>query len=242
MAMPKRPIVLLHGAGGSYESTFVDTGWVGAIEAAGRRAIGLDLPGHNCPRASRNPGDYADLTGLVMSGLPPDKFDAIGFSLGGKLLLELAIRLPDRIGRLVLGGVGDNVFAPESVAEAVADALERGPSHTTPPAVLAFLSTWKAGRTEPLALAAVLRRPPNPVFSQERLAQIGLPILIVNGERDPVAAMSRQLTNSLANARITIVPDTGHFDLPGQPLFRSAALAFLSDCNGTDAMASGSNS
>ena len=233
--MSTLPIVLLHGAGGSYQSTFVDAGWVGAIEAAGRSPIGVELPGHSSATASRNPSDYADLTGLLIPTLPPGKFDAVGFSLGAKLLLELALRVPERIGRMVLGGIGDNVFAPELVATAVAEALEHGPTPTTPPPVLAFLRTWKPGNTDPLALAAVMRRPANPVFSHERLATLGLPVLIVNGERDPVVALGQQLAASLKNARSVTVPNAAHFDLPKHEAFISAAIAFLTKGDGARA-------
>jgi len=225
--MSQRPIVLLHGAGGSYQSTFVDTGWVQFVEAAGRTPIGVNLPGHASPAASKSPGDYADLTGLLLPVLPEEKFDAIGFSLGAKLLLELAIRAPERLGRLVLGGVGDNVFAPEAVGAAVAEALEHGPTPVTTAPVLAFLKTWKPGATNPLALAAVLRRPPNPVFSVDQLARINLPILIVNGENDPVTTLGGRLAATLANVRVASVPQSGHFDLPSQPQFKVAALEFL---------------
>ena len=235
----QRPIVFLHGAGGSYQTTFVDTGWVHVVEAAGRTAVGVNLPGHASSAASQVPGDYADLTGLLMPALPAGKFDAIGFSLGAKLLLELAIRAPERLGRVVLGGVGDNVFAPEAVGAAVADALERGPTPTTPPAVLAFLKTWQPGGTHPLALAAVMRRPPNPVFSVEQLARINLPMLIINGENDPVLSLGGRLAATLAAVRTLMVPQSGHFDLPGQALFKSAALEFLNAGAGDGSGAAG---
>ncbi len=123
--------------------------------------------------------------------------------------------------------MGDNVFAPESVGAAVAEALERGPTAATPPAVLAFLKTWKPGGTDPLALAAVMRRPPNPVFTLDQLARINLPLLIVNGENDPVMALGGRLAAILPDVRTVRVPHSGHFDLPSQPSFKSAALEFL---------------
>lgn len=229
--MSKLPILLLHGAGGSYETTFLDTGWAKAIEGSGRAPLGLQLPGHSSPQASRNPADYADLAGLLTPALPDGRFDAIGFSLGAKLLLELALRLPGRIGRMVLGGVGDNVFSPELIAPAVADALEQGPRPTTPPAVLAFLKTWKRGHTDPLALAAVLRRPANPIFSPGRLSRIHVPTLVVNGELDPVLALGSTLLTTLPDCQSLIVPGTAHFDLPANNLFMAAALSFL-NCEG----------
>jgi pimeloyl-ACP methyl ester carboxylesterase len=228
----KLPIVLQHGAGGSYEATFVGNGWANAIEAAGRTPIGVQLPGHSSPQASRNPADYRDLAAMLEPALPGGRFDAIGFSLGAKLLLELALRFPARIGRMVLGGVGDNVFAPESVAPAVAEALEHGPNAGTPPPVLVFLKTWNRGSTDPLALAAVMRRPANPVFSPERLAQIRVPVLVVNGELDPVRTLGGRMLAALTDCQSLTVPGTAHFDLPANRLFMAAALSFLNR-NGT---------
>lgn len=223
------PIVLLHGCGGSRESTFEATGWLSALPNAGCQAVAIDLPGHGTRSVSRDPASYADLTGLLMKDLPSGLFDAIGYSLGAKLLLELAIRVPERIGRLVLGGIGDNVFAPESIAEAAALALQHGPTPETPPPVLAFLRTWESGRNDPLAIAAVLLRPPNPTFTAARLKLIAAPVLIVNGDLDPVNRLGNRLVSSLADVRCVTLPGVDHFTLPAQPAFISHALDFLKE-------------
>jgi len=223
------PIVLLHGCGGSRESTFVASGWLSALSKAGRTAVAIDLPGHGTRSVSRDPASYADLTGLLTDDLPPGSFDAIGYSLGAKLLLELAIRAPERIGRLVLAGIGDNVFAPESIAEAAARALEHGPTPETPPPVVAFLQTWESGHNDPLAIAAVLRRPPNPTFTAARLKRIAAPVLIVNGDLDPVIRLGNRLASSLADVRCVTLPGVDHFALPAQPAFIGHALDFLKE-------------
>jgi len=226
-ATPERPVVLLHGCGGSREATFESTGWLTALFAAGRAPLAIHLPGHGTRSAAHDPASYADLAGSVMRDVPAGAFDAVGFSLGAKLLLEIAIRAPDRIGRLVLGGIGDNVFAPESIAEAAATALERGPTTDTPPPVLAFLRSWEPERNDPLAIAAVLRRPPNPTFTEDRLRRIGSPVLIVNGDADPVAHLGDRLVSSLANATCVMLPGVDHLGLPAQPAFIRHAVAFL---------------
>jgi pimeloyl-ACP methyl ester carboxylesterase len=224
---PERPIVLLHGCGGSFASTFENTGWLDAIRNAGRVPFEVHLPGHGTIPAPRDPAHYADLAGLLLPQLPAGLFDAVGFSLGAKLLLELALRTPSRIGRLVLGGVGDNVFAPERVGEMAARALESGPTAETPPPVLAFLRTWEPQRNDALAVAAVLRRPPNPVFTPERLSQISQPLLVVNGTDDPVARDADRLLGSLRSASHRTLEGIGHFDLPAQPAFIRYAIDFL---------------
>jgi pimeloyl-ACP methyl ester carboxylesterase len=226
-AAPERPVVLLHGCGGSRESTFVATGWLSALSEAGRSSVAPHLPGHGTRSASRDPASYADLAGLVMRELPDGAYDAVGFSLGAKLVLELAIRTPERLGRLVLGGIGDNVFAPESIAEAAARALEHGPTPETPPPVLAFLETWDPERNHARAIAAVLRRPPNPTFTEERLRHISAPVLIVNGDADPVTRLGHRLMSSLAHVTSVTLPRVDHFSLPAQPAFIRHAVEFL---------------
>jgi pimeloyl-ACP methyl ester carboxylesterase len=222
-----RDVLLLHGCGGSVRATFGRTGWFEAIAAQGRRALAPDLPGHG-PNASHDPASYADLAGLVAKGLPEGPIDAVGFSLGAKLVLELALRHPALFRRLVLGGIGDNVFAPEVFAPAAAEALESpGSAAAAHPAVRPMLQRFEPELNDARAIAAVLRRPPNPRFTGGRIATLGIPVLIVNGAEDPVGQMGNQLVSSLRNVRIQVLPGVDHFGLPGEAAFRRLALEFL---------------
>lgn len=222
-----RPVVLLHGCGGSFESTFEKTGWLDALRAAGRTPVKIHLPGHGVIPAPHDPAYYGDLASLVAKQLPAQQVDVIGFSLGAKITLELVLRMPSRFKRLALGGVGDNVFAPEGIADQAARALEQGPSADTPPPVLVFLKTWEPQRNDALGVAAVLRRPPNPVFTPGRLAGITQPVLIVNGEDDPVGRNATRLVQSIRGVQLEKLPGVGHFDLTAQPAFIRSAIAFL---------------
>jgi pimeloyl-ACP methyl ester carboxylesterase len=221
------PVVLVHGCGGSPDAAFVRTGWIDAFKRAGRDPVLVDLPGHGAGTQSHDPASYADLARSLVARMPNGVIDAVGFSLGAKLLLEIAGREPQRIRRLVLGGLGDNAFAPEAIGEAAACALEHGATEQTPPPVRAFLDTWEPGRNDALAIAAVLRRPPNPVFDDEQLAALSLPILLVNGSEDPVGRSSDRLKGVLKNAAVRSLPGVGHFDLTAQPEFVRLAIDFL---------------
>jgi len=225
-------LVLLHGCGGTARATFEATGLMDRFGETGRLPLALTLPGHGDGSRPRDPAAYADLAGLIAPELPRGRLDAVGYSLGGKLLLELAIRFPGRFRRLVLAGVGDNVFAPEGVAEAAASALEHGPGPDTPAPVRAFLSTFEPDHNDALAIAAVLRRPPNPVFSEERLAAIDAEVLLVNGQDDPAAGDCRRLQGALPGSGVLMLPGVGHFGVPADPAFVRAAVEFIARAEG----------
>jgi pimeloyl-ACP methyl ester carboxylesterase len=221
------PVVLLHGCGGTRQATYEATGWITTLKARGCAVHVPDLPGHGARNASHDPDDYADLADSLLSRLPAGPFMAVGYSLGAKLLLEIAARDPQRVSRAVLGGLGDNLFAPEAVALAAALALEHGVTADTPPPVREFLRHWDGTSNQASAVAAVLRRPANPVFTPHRLRQVKMPILLVNGAVDPVAARVDQLLAALPAAQLHVLPGVGHFDLPVQPEFQRLAIAFL---------------
>lgn len=225
MALP--PVILLHGCGGSPEQAFERTGWLDAFAAAGREVRAVRLPGHGRDGPSHYAVSYSDLTGALCRDLP-EVSDLVGFSLGAKLALDVAVRFPERVRRMVLGGIGDNAFAPEAIGEAAALVLERGPDGDTPPPVRAFLETWDPDLNDPLAIAAVLRRPPNPVFTEAAVAAIGVPVAVVNGGDDLVASMGTRLIDALGVEQ-GLLPGVGHFDLTAQPAFRDFAVKFLGE-------------
>ena len=123
VALP--PVVLVHGWGGSFEATYARHGWADRLRALGRKVVGLDVRGHGKKPAVEDPEHYADLASDLEADLPPGAFDIIGFSLGAKLSLELASRHPDRVRRMVLGGLGDGYFVNHA-GLGLAEKLERG--------------------------------------------------------------------------------------------------------------------
>lgn len=223
-----KQVALIHGWGGSYGATWQADGWDIALRNAGFEPIGVDIPGHGPEGGSHEPAEYADLASDAAAKLPGGLHGVIGFSLGTKLLLELEARTPGAYGRLVLGGIGDNIFAPEAAGPAIVAAL-RGEAADAPPQVKALLAYAAKSKSDPACLAAVLERPANPVLSDERLGHARAPILIFNSRDDAVAQPDHRLRAALPYAAHQLIDGPGHVALTSDARFRDAAIAFLAN-------------
>ena len=107
----QRPIVLVHGLGGTAATTWQSNGWMDLIGDGGRPAIGIDLLGHGTAPKPHEPDAYLDMHHRVLEALPDEPVDAIGFSLGAITLLRCALEAPERFARLVLTGPSSCVLA-----------------------------------------------------------------------------------------------------------------------------------
>src|SRR5262245_22424348 len=100
------PVMLVHGWGGSFATTWERTGFAALLADAEREVIGVDRLGHGAAPKPHEPDAYTDLGARVVDALPDRPVDAIGFSLGALTLLRVALAQPGRFRRLVLAGIG----------------------------------------------------------------------------------------------------------------------------------------
>src|SRR5262249_37331834 len=149
--------VLVHGWGGSFARTWREPGWEALLEDAGRRVIGVDLLGHGDAPKPHDDDAYADLTPRVLDLLPDEPVDAIGFSLGAMTLLGLAAREPQRLSRLVVAGVGENLFREDVEAHRRLVAAVEGHGDETDRTSALFGQYARDPGNDPEALAACLR-------------------------------------------------------------------------------------
>ena len=63
------PVVLVHGWGGSFASTWERSGFTALLADAGRDVIGVDLLGHGTAPKPHEPAAYADLTARIVDAL-----------------------------------------------------------------------------------------------------------------------------------------------------------------------------
>ena len=247
------PLVLLHGFTGSIAS------WAPHLDAlAGRfSVIAIDLPGHGESGVPADPGRYrmeqcvSDLLALF-DRLNIAQAALLGYSMGGRVALNLAIAAPERIRALVRERTSPGIAHPgERLARqrsdaALAEMIEQE-------GIKAFVDYWERlplfssqaalpsairdrQRTQRLAnnsrgLANSLRSIGAGVMEpcHDRLGEIQVPVLLITGELDQTyCRLGRAMAEAMATARLVVVPDAGHAAHLERPeMFHRHVLEFL---------------
>jgi len=246
-------LVLLHGFTGDAAA------WGEHPQAfAGRhRVIVVDLPGHGAsppPPPACGLWEIADAVVDAAVRLGGAHGDWLGYSLGGRVALHVALRHPQHVRRLVLESASPGIDAADArAARAAADddlarVIERDgiaafverwlaqPLFATqarlPPAVRAAERARRLAASPP-ALAAALRvmsvGRQDPLLP--RLPELRSPTLLIAGADDPAyRAHAGRMAERLPDARAVVVQDAGHAThLENPAAFREAVGAFLAD-------------
>ena len=217
-------LILLHGFGSSFDHNWRQTGWVDILADFGVTVPAIDLPGHGSSSPLTDPMDYADTDAQVRRSLPADgPLAGVGFSAGAELLLRLALAEPERFDRIVLLGLGDNVFESGDPAAMVA-ALENDEEPEDVQARLFHRLARSAGN-DPKALSAFLRRARQPV-TEEALSGLRCPVLVVLGDRDTIRSADR-LMAALPSASLVTLAGVDHFATPSDFGAIDATMKFL---------------
>ncbi|MDQ6928795.1 MAG: alpha/beta fold hydrolase [Actinomycetota bacterium] len=217
----KQRVVLVHGFTGTPE------GWDGVAShlAADFEVAPVDLPGHGGSTGTRLGFEEA----AAAIGDAGGEAAYVGYSMGGRLCLRLAVDRPDLVSALVLIGASPGLASAEDRAarreadERLAATIERDGTEK-------FLERWLAhplfATLDPSAdeLARRGQNPPEGLASALRLLGPGLqeslwghlgelrtPVLLVVGERDKkFLAISHRMLDEGLRARLAVVPDVGH--------------------------------
>jgi pimeloyl-ACP methyl ester carboxylesterase len=161
----------------------------------------------------------------VAERLPDGPVDAVGFSLGARLLLGVAIAQPERFRRIVTLGVGRNLFE-RSGSDVVVEAIRAGGAPENPAAAY-FARLAEHPENDREALIACLQAPMRLLTTAE-LGRVTAPALVVIGERD-FCGPADPLVDALPDARLVVLPRTDHFSTPKDFIAMDAALKFLEE-------------
>ena len=97
-----QPLVLIHGGGSTIETSF---GRIIPPLARGRQIIGVELQAHGHTNDRDTDLSFeqdADDVTVLLANLNIRRADFLGFSNGGQTAIELAIRYPQLVNKLIL--------------------------------------------------------------------------------------------------------------------------------------------
>ena len=220
-------LVLLHG--------FTHTGatWGPVIRALGERysAIAPDIRGHGSA-SLREPVNVEGVIDDVSRLVPGGHFTLVGYSMGGRIALHVALALGGRVDRLILIGASPGIAdalereVREETDERLAKWIDRASSIEEvarrweqtpvlagqPPKVAAFVHRDRLHNT-PGGLARALRGLGTGALPSVwgRLGELQMPVVLVVGERDvKFIGTAERMADEIRHARVVLVPGVGH--------------------------------
>jgi pimeloyl-ACP methyl ester carboxylesterase len=216
-------VVLVHGFATSAARTWGDNGWIDLLHDARRDVVAIDMLGHGTADKPHDPAAYEQLESLVAAQIPDGPVDAIGFSMGARVLLTLAADEPERFAHLVVAGVGANLFRDDP-REVIVNAIGGDAPDDNPAAQYFAGLARQAGNDRDALVACMQSRRPR--LDDGRLAKITNPVLVVLGDRD-FAGPAEPLVDALPDARLVSLRGVDHYATPKDFGFIDAALGFI---------------
>jgi pimeloyl-ACP methyl ester carboxylesterase len=249
------PLLFVHGLAGCWQNWLENI----PRFAATHRVIAVDLPGFGAspmaPERISIPG-YARFLDTLCEALALDAAAVVGNSMGGYVAAELAISSPQRVERLMLVSAAgitaehlhrDGVMAGARVVAAVTTrAVSRHERLARRPGLRRIALSFPVHHPDRLSAPLaheLMRGSGTPGFLpameaimehriSERLPQIDCPTLVMWGEQDRVIPVrdAERFGALIPDARVVILPDTGHVAMLERPeRFNALLEGFLAE-------------
>ncbi len=224
LAADATPFLVLHRGMGSIASDFGD---LLPILADWAPVIGIEQQGHGHTGGRDAPVSLASMradTLDVLDALEVERVHVVGFSMGGMLALELGVAAPDRIETLTAISVSQNLGG---MHPAIAE-MNRNPDSAPSPEALELIPTEEDFAEMQAAFAdnpdgheqfqRTFRQLQSFMvsgwgWSDEELASIDIPTLIVLGDTDFMRVDHAARMAELVGAQLSVLPDTTHLSI-----------------------------
>ena len=210
------------------------------------------LPGHGAKPCPPGTTLASTAAGIVKHLDVHGTDDLLGYSLGGRVALQLALDHPGRVRRLVLISSGPGIAdAGERAKRLLRD--ERLAQILEEDGISPFTAWWESSpalrparplsrevdeslrslrlNQDPLCLAGVLRHLSHGTMEDlsPRLAKLTIPVLLVAGDSDRAYCQRmRDMAATIPNSRLQLIADAGHAVHREKPeAVRNAVITFL---------------
>jgi len=230
-ANPGQPLILIHGFSSNRNENWRRVGWYGALERRRMRFAALDCRGHGESAKPHDPAAYirelmVDDVFALMDHLQIQIANLMGYSMGAHLAMAAALTQPDRIGDLILGGIGGAMFGPQRPTIPLIEAMEaESLDQISDPMARSFRQFADDQGEDRLALAACAKARAEPIAAS--VSEIKVPTLVVAGARDELAGDPEELAARIPGARAVTLPGCDHFSAIPHALFKAAVFDFL---------------
>ena len=238
-----QPLVLLHGGVGAIEMF----GPVLPLLAAGRQVIAVDLQAHGRTADIDRPLSFetlADDVAALIAHLGLEQADVMGYSLGGGVALQTALRHPERVRKLVLvstpfrraGWYPEVLAGMAMMGPAAAEPMMQTPMYQLYAAIAPRVDDW------PLLLTKLGQLLAQDYDWTEPVKALTTPTLLVVGDADSVrtahaVAFYELLGGGQADAgwdganmprsQLAVLPGTTHYSIFASPALAAVVPPFL---------------
>jgi pimeloyl-ACP methyl ester carboxylesterase len=238
-----RPVILLHGGLGAIEMFGPNL----PALAKGRQVVAVDLQGHGRTADIDRPLSVelmADDIAALIKHLKIERPDVMGYSLGGGVALQTAIRHPDVVGKLVVVSTPfrRNAFYPDILAQqgqvgaAAAETMKQTPMYQLYSSIAPRPEDW------PRLLAKIGDTMKQDFDFSKEIGRITAPTLVVAADADifpPAHAV--ELFGLLGGgqrdggwdgsgqptSRLAILPGLTHYTIFSDPALAATVIPFL---------------
>lgn len=224
-----KPLVLIHGGGSTIQTSFEK---VISLFAKSRKVIAVEMQAHG--RTSDRNADLsfeqdADDIATLLANLKIDKADFFGFSNGGTTTLQIAIRHPEIVDKIVLGSA---LAKRNGIPVQFWDYMKQASLDNMPPQLK---DAYKRVAADTNGLQVMFARDVQRMrnfkdISNEQMQAIKAPTLIIIGDKDIITPEhALEMHRLIANSELAIIPG-GHGDYIGEittlkPDFKETDLA-----------------
>ena len=237
------PLVLLHGGLGTLEMF----GEVTGLLAKNHRVIAVDLQAHGRTGDINRPLSYtlmADDIAALIKQLGFKQADVMGYSLGGEVALQTAIRHPEVVQKLVLvstafkrdGWYPEILAGMAQLSAAAAEPMKQTPLYQAYASLAPKVEDW------PVLLEKVGTLLKQDYDWSKDVSAIKLPVLLVVGDADAVrtahTAQFYELLgggkrdagwdgSGMSKSRLAILPGLTHYTIFSSPALAATVTPFL---------------
>lgn len=203
-----KPLLLVHGGGSTINSSF---GYWLPVLAKTHQVIAVEMQAHGRTADIDRPLSFeqdADDLAVLLKHLNISKTDVIGFSNGATTTMQLAIRHPELLDKIVLAAGN---YTRDGMQPGMFDGFKNASIEMLPPELKADFAKVNP---DPKALQAMFDRDVARMdgfkdIDESLIRAVKTPALIMNGDKDVVRnEHAVYISQLLPNAKLAILPGT----------------------------------